>query len=259
MRIFDTHAHYDDRAFDEDRDEVLASFPANNIEKVVTIGTRLDTSRASISLAESYDFMFAAVGIHPEDIEDEKANLDEILRNLREMSKHEKVVAIGEIGLDYHYTKETKAKQFEYFEAQIELAKEVKLPIIVHSREAAQDTFDIMKASKACDAGGVLHCFSYSKEMAKAFLDMGFYIGFGGSSTFKNAVNLREVISYVPMDKIVIETDCPYLSPVPFRGKRNTSLNLPYVIENIAAIKNMTASEVAELTFKNGEKLYQMI
>ena len=167
-----------------------------------------------------------------------------------------KIVAIGEIGLDYYWDKDNKAQQKEFFERQLVLAKELKKPVIVHSREAALDTYEVIKASADRDNSGVIHCFSYSKEEAKKYLDMGFYIGIGGVLTFKKAAKIREVAEYVPIDRILLETDCPYLAPEPFRGKRNSSLYIPEVVKKIAEIKQLDYDEVIDITFKNGRRMY---
>lgn len=253
--IFDSHAHYDDKAFDEDRDELLSSFKNNGIEYVADIGADMDSSRMAVKLAQKYSFIYAAVGLHPDAVEE---NTDENIKMLRELSRHDKVVAIGEIGLDYHYEPEKKEEQKKCFEVQINLARSENLPMIIHSREAAKDTLDIMKYYSAGEIGGVIHCFSYGREMAREYLDMGFYIGVGGVLTFNNAKKLKEVVEYTPLENIVIETDCPYLSPVPNRGKRNSSLNLPYVVKSISDIKGISEQEVIDVTCSNAMKMYRI-
>ena len=255
MEIFDTHAHYDDRAFDEDRDRLLRSLVSSGITRLVNISEDIRTSRNTVSLTEEYDFIYGAVGVHPSDCGD--ASFDD-LEVLRELAGKEKTVAIGEIGLDYHYDEPERQLQKDWFIKQIELASEMRLPIVVHSRDAAQDTLEIMKAVHAEEVGGVMHCYSYSKELAGTFVQMGFYIGVGGVITFKNAKKLVETVEYIPIESIVVETDCPYLAPVPFRGKRNSSLYLPYMIKKIAEIKNMDPEEVAKITYSNAMKLYRM-
>ncbi|MBQ1393310.1 MAG: TatD family hydrolase, partial [Lachnospiraceae bacterium] len=224
--IFESHAHYEDARFDEDREALLKSFPQNGIDYVINVGSSLKTTKQSILLAEQYDFIYAAAGVHPE----ETAELnEENFAWLCEQMKKEKVVAVGEIGLDYHWDEPERSVQKQWFERQIALARQVSLPMIIHSRDAAKDTLDIMKACKAEEAGGVIHCFSYGVEMAREYLNMGFYIGIGGVVTFKNAKKLKEVAEYVPLDRILLETDCPYMAPEPHRGKRNSSLYLTYV------------------------------
>lgn len=253
--IFETHAHYDDEQYDEDRDALLKSLPENGIEFVVNVGASIDTTKKTLELMERYPFVYGAVGVHP----NEAQELDEEKFSwLEEMSHKPKVVAIGEIGLDYYWPEPGHDIQKVWFERQMELARKVKLPIIVHSRDAAKDTADMMKACHAEEIGGVVHCFSYSTEMAKEFLNLDFYIGVGGVITFKNAKKLKEVVEYTPIEKILLETDCPYLAPVPNRGKRNSSLNIPYIAEEIAAIKKLSYEEVVRITNENARKMYQI-
>lgn len=255
MKIFDTHAHYDDEAFDEDRDALLRSLEENGIGPVVNVGASIQTTRNTLKLTEEYPFIYGAAGVHP----NETAELDEDrLQWLKEVSAREKIVAIGEIGLDYHWNEPEPEIQKHWFIRQLELAKEVDLPVIIHSRDAAKDTLDIVRSERAWETGGVLHCFSYSLEQAKEYLNMGFYLGIGGVLTFQNARKLKEVVAYMPMDRIVLETDCPYLAPVPHRGKRNSSLNLPYVAEAVSQIKGIPAEEVIEITARNARTLYRM-
>lgn len=253
--IFDTHAHYDDDAFDEDRDELLSGMAAKNVEYIVNVGASIESSKRSIALAEKYPFIYAAVGVHP----DEVGELDdEKFEKLREWTTHEKVKAVGEIGLDYYWDKEKHDLQKHWFMRQMELAHEVNLPIIVHSREAAKDTLDMIIAAKPLDLSGIIHCYSYSVEQAREYLNMGYYIGIGGVLTFKNAKKLKEVAEYAPLSQIVLETDCPYLAPTPYRGKRNDSSKLSYVVEELAAIKQMPVEEVIRITNENGKKLYHI-
>ena len=253
--IFDTHAHYDDDAFDEDRDELLASMAAKNVEYIVNVGASMASSERSLGLAEKYPFIYAAVGVHP----DEVGELDEEkFAKLREWTKHEKVKAVGEIGLDYYWDKEGHDLQKHWFMRQMELSHEANLPMIVHSREAAKDTLDMVIAAKPLDLSGIIHCYSYSVEQAREYLNMGYYIGIGGVLTFKNAKKLKEVAEYAPLSQIVLETDCPYLAPTPFRGKRNDSSMIAYVAEELAAIKNMPVEEVLRITNENGKKLYHI-
>lgn len=253
--IFDTHAHYDDDAFDEDRDELLSGMAAKNVEYIVNVGASIESSKRSIALAEKYPFIYAAVGVHP----DEVGELDdEKFEKLREWTTHEKVKAVGEIGLDYYWDKEKHDLQKHWFMRQMELAHEVNLPIIVHSREAAKDTLDMIIAAKPLDLSGIIHCYSYSVEQAREYLNMGYYIGIGGVLTFKNAKKLKEVAEYAPLSQIVLETDCPYLAPTPYRGKRNDSSMIAYVAEELAAIKQMPVEEVIRITNENGKKLYHI-
>ena len=257
MKIFDTHAHYDDEAFDPDREDLLKSLPGSGIEYVVNVGASIDTTRSTLELSCKYDFIYAAVGVHPSDI----ADLNEKTFSwLKDQTGEPKVLAVGEIGLDYYWDKEpeVQAAQQVWFKRQLDLAGEAGLPVIIHSRDAAKDTFDIMKEMDAGSIGGVVHCYSYSPELAAEYVKMGFFIGVGGVVTFPKAKKLKETVAAIPMDNIVIETDCPYLAPTPYRGKRNSSLNLPLVVAEIASIKGISEEEVADITFANAKRLYRM-
>jgi len=253
--IFDTHAHYDDEAFDEDRETLLRELPEQGIAKVVNVGASLASCKSTIALIEQYDYMYGTLGVHPN--ETMELN-EENFAWLREQCKRDKCVAVGEIGLDYYWDEPDRSIQKEWFVRQLHLAKEVKKPIVVHSRDAAKDTIDIMTAEKASEVGGVIHCFAYTKETAKTFLDMGFYIGIGGVLTFKNAKKLKEAAEYIPLDRIVLETDCPYLAPDPYRGKRNSSLNLPYVVTALATIKGVDEETVRRAVWQNAHQLYRL-
>ena len=253
--IFDTHAHYDDDAFDEDRDVLLAGLKAQNVEYIVNVGASMASSERSVRLAEKYPFVYAAVGVHP----DEVGELDEEkLLQLKRWTENPKVKAIGEIGLDYYWDKEKHDLQKHWFMRQMELAHEVKLPMIVHSREAAKDTLDMVIAAKPLDLEGIIHCYSYSVEQAREYLNMGYYLGLGGVLTFKNAKKLKEVAEYAPLSQIVLETDCPYLAPTPYRGKRNDSSKILYVAQELADIKQMPIEEELRITNENGRKLYHI-
>ena len=253
--IFESHAHYDDEAFDDDREELLASLREHGIDKVINIGASLDSCRNTLELMEKYPFVYGAMGVHP----GETGELDEDNFNwLRDQCSAEKVVAVGEIGLDYHWKEPDARIQKKWFERQMELAREVHLPVIIHSRDAAKDTLDMMRALRAEEIGGVVHCFSYTKEIAREYLRMGFYFGIGGVITFHNAKKLKEAVEYIPMDRILLETDSPYLAPEPNRGKRNTSLNLPYVVQEIAALKGISYEEVVDITEENAKRLFRI-
>ncbi len=253
--IFDTHAHYDDEQFDIDRDGLLLSMKENGIGTIVNIGANLASSKTSIELAHKYDFIYAAVGVHPSDSgELNEDNFDWI----RQMSADERCVAIGEIGLDYYWPEPDQEIQKKWFVRQLDLAREVGLPVVIHSRDAAADTVQILKDNNAGDIGGVVHCFSYSKEVALECVKMGFYIGVGGVLTFKNGKKMKEVVSEIPIEKIILETDCPYLAPEPNRGKRNSSLNLPYVVKAMAEIKGMSEQEVIDITERNARAMYKL-
>lgn len=254
-QIFDTHAHYDDEAFDGDRDELLSSLQSRGIAKVVNVGASLGSCERTVELMKRYDFIYGAIGVHP----NETGELgEEGFAGLRQLCEMDKCVAVGEIGLDYYWDEPERDIQKKWFVRQMELARELEKPMIIHSREAARDTIDLMTAEHAGEIGGVVHCYSYTKESARAFLDMGFYFGIGGVLTFKNAVKLKEAVQYIPMNRLVLETDCPYLSPVPFRGKRNSSLNIPYVIQAMSEIKGISEEEVREAAWVNAHSLYRM-
>lgn len=251
--IFETHAHYEDRAFDDDREDLLNSLSKNNIEYVVNISSAIETVKQSIDLAESYEYIYASVGIHPQET---KSMDEDKLLWLKEMAKHKKVVAIGEIGLDYYWDTTDPKTQKLWFEKQMDMAKDLAKPLVIHSRDAANDTFNMIKDAKVEDIGGVMHCFGYGVEQARRYLNMGFYLGIGGVVTFTNGRKLKEVVSYAPIDQLVVETDCPYLSPVPYRGKRNSSLYLPYILKEIATIKDIDYDTVVKITNENAKNLY---
>ena len=248
---FESHAHYDDERFDDDRDELLASFPAEGIETVVNSSSDIASSRASIALAEKYPFFYASVGVHPHEVSKMR---EEDIDTLRELSKHPKVVAIGEIGLDFYYDLSPRDDQRYWFKRQLALAEELDMPVIIHSRDASQECFDIISASNV--RKGVIHCYSGSAPMAQDYTDMGFYIGIGGSLTFKNNKKTVEVVEKLPLEKILIETDSPYLAPVPYRGRRNDSRLLKYVVEKISEIKNVPEIDICNITKNNAIELF---
>ena len=242
--IFETHAHYDDPAFDRDRDRLLALLKDEGIAPIVNIGASIETTKSTVELAHRYDHVYAAIGVHPSDCGDLTENDIEWLKDL---SSDEKVVAIGEIGLDYHYDEPDREIQKKWFIRQLELAGDTSLPIVVHSRDAAQDTFEIIKDFRGLR--GVIHCFSYSAELAREYVKMGYYIGVGGVVTFKNGRKLHEVVKEIPLESIVVETDAPYLSPEPYRGRRNSSAFIPYIIERIADLKNVSYETVERVVY----------
>ncbi len=254
--IFETHAHYDDEAFDEDRDNLIKSFREAGIGTVVNIGASVQGARNSVALASQYDFVYAAIGYHPDDGAD--ATEADYAWLLDEGAKNEKVVAIGEIGLDYHWVKDEdlrKAQQ-EGFGRQIEIAKTLHKPIVIHSRDAAEDTYQVLTAHHGEEVGGVMHCFGYSVEEARRYVKLGFYIGVGGVVTFKNGRKLKEVVEEIPLSSIVLETDSPYLAPEPNRGKRNDSRNLVYIAAEIARLKGVSLEEVIAVTEANAKQMY---
>ena len=251
--LFDTHAHMDDRAFDADREELLARLPEQGIGLLMNPGCSLESSRNAVALAERYDYIYAAVGSHP-DAADEVTG--EVLAEYRALCQHEKVLAIGEIGLDYHYEDIPRQRQQEAFRAQMALAAELDLPVIVHEREAHEDGMRIVEEFPAVK--GVFHCYSGSAEMAKWLVGRGWYIGFTGVLTFKNARKAVETAAAIPLDRIVLETDCPYMSPEPFRGRRNDPGRLYRMAERLAEIRGLSVEDIHEITVENGKKLYRM-
>lgn len=253
--IFDTHAHYDDPAYDADRDILLAGLESNGVGMVVNVCAAMKDLDNILKLAEKYDFMYASAGVHPSEVYD---LTEDDMKVLKDALKNPKTVAVGEIGLDYHYEDTDKAAQKKWFVRQIALAMEENYPILIHSREAAKDTLDIVKAENARDVGGVVHCFSYEKEMAREYLDLGFYIGIGGVLTYKNARKLVEVAEYMPMERLLLETDCPYLSPVPHRGERNDSTNIKYVVDMLSQIRKLPADEIIRITRENACRMYRI-
>lgn len=248
--IFDSHAHYDSEDFNEDRKELLNALPQRGICGVVNCASDLATSLTCLELADEYNYIYAACGVHPHEASKCKEGYISVLKKL---CMSEKCVAVGEIGLDYHYDFSPRDVQLKFFEEQIILANELNLPIIVHDREAHEDTMTLLKKHKP---KGVVHCFSGSVEMAKEVIKLGMYIGLGGAVTFKNARKPIEVAAFVPDDRLVIETDCPYMTPVPYRGQRNDSSYIPYSAEVIAGVRNSTAEEILNLTRKNANTLF---
>ena len=254
--IFDTHAHYTDGQFDEDRDELLSGMSKNNVSLILNACSSLDEMPDILKIAEKYPFVYAAVGIHPEAV---LTATDGYLDRIRDFAKHEKVKAIGEIGLDYYWTTEAKADQQRILGEQIDLARELNMPVIIHDREAHKDTLDILKEHKVYECGGVFHCYSGSAEMVREIInELDMYIAFGGTVTFKNANKPREAAKAVPLDRLLIETDSPYLAPTPYRGKRNSSLYLPEVITMLSELHGTAYEEIEKITFENGKKLFNI-
>ena len=274
--IIDTHVHYDDEAFDADREELIGSLQEKNIGIVLDIGSTKESLPKIRSLMEQYDFVYGAMGLHPDEIGD---LTDELLGEIREDMKNPKVLAVGEIGLDYYWNKEEQELQKAAFRKQINLALECGKPVVIHSREAAADTLDILRemygkgslwealhgsapaasgtASGPTERKGVMHCYSYSAELSRIYTwELGFYLGIGGVVTFKNAKKIKEVVADTPLEYIILETDCPYLAPVPYRGKRNCSLYLPYVVQVIAELKGVSPEEVERITEENARRLF---
>ena len=275
--IFDTHAHYDDHAFDKDRKELLSGLLEKNVGMVVNASAAARNIPEILKLTREYDFLYGASGLHPCEVYGCGDNMgkpvmygtDEIITpewiaGDKEMElvtaalDDPKIVAVGEIGLDYHYEDTRKDIQKEWFARQIALARKADLPVIVHSRDAAADTLDMIKSEKASDVGGIIHCFSYGKELAREYLDMGFMLGTGGVVTYKNSKKLKEVVTYMPVEQMVLETDCPYLCPEPFRGKRNDSSMLKYVVQVISQLKGISEEEVVRVTEENAKRVYRI-
>ena len=252
--IFDTHAHYDSEQFNEDREELLCSMEEQGVGTIVNVCASYASCERVTNMVQKYPFMYAAVGIHPDHV----CSLnEETFAKMKELFSRDKVIAVGEIGLDYYWDNESHDLQKKWFIRQLELARELDLPVLIHSRDAAADTMEIMKAH-AEGLNGVIHCYSYSREMAQEYVKMGFYIGVGGVVTFKNGRKLKETVAEIPLESIVLETDCPYLAPEPYRGKRNHSAYIRYVAETIAEIKGVTYEEVVAQTEENARKMYRL-
>ena len=251
--FFDTHTHLDDEKFDTDRDELISSFEGEGLTLAVNIGANMETSKNSIALAQKYDFIYASVGVHPNDVGD---MTDSDLAQIEEWAKLDKVVAIGEIGLDYHYDEPEPEIQKVWFEKQLLLAKKLNRPYIIHDREAHADVLEIIK--RVGYFNGVMHCFSGSAEMARQVTELGMYVSIAGQVTFKNAPKVQAVAMSVPLDKLLIETDSPYLTPEPYRGKRNNSAYVKYTAAKIAELRGMDVAEIAKITMENGKRFYNI-
>ncbi|MBC7087836.1 MAG: TatD family hydrolase [Tissierellales bacterium] len=251
--FIDSHAHLDDERFDLDRQNVIKDLKSNQVDLVINIGADIESSISTVKLAEDYENIYASVGVHPHSVSE---LIGVGLNEIENLAKRKKVVAIGEIGLDYYYENSPKDIQKEYFIEQIRLAKKLDLPIVIHSREAVKDTLDIIKSEKSSNLRGVMHCFSSSVEIAKEYIKLGFYIAIGGVVTFKNARVTKEVAQFIPLENLLIETDCPYLAPEPFRGKRNEPKYIKYTAEEIAKIKEIDLEEIAYSTSANAKKLF---
>lgn len=256
--IFETHAHYDDDRFQSDREQLILSMPERGIGRIVNVGASISSTKTTLALAQKYDFVYAAVGVHPSDIADLN---EDTFEWLKQQTAWEKTVAVGEIGLDYYWDKEPEVQERQryWFRRQLELAKEAGLPVIIHSRDAAEDTMEIMRQAYAMEIPGVIHCYSYSKELALEYVKMGYYIGVGGVVTFKNARKLKETVEALPLERILLETDCPYMAPEPHRGERNDSSYIPFVAAKIAELKGCTTEEVERVTEENARRLFRKV
>ena len=253
--IFDSHAHYDDHAFDEDREEVLAALAESGVGTVVNVGASREGTRRTVELAERYPFIYGAAGVHPDEVNELN---EDTFAWLKEQCAGDRIVAVGETGLDYYRDRTDHETQKKWFIRQLALAGELSLPVIVHSREAASDTMKILKEMYDLHIPVVVHCYSYSLEMAKEYVKMGYYLGIGGVVTFQNARRLREVVQNIPLSHLLLETDCPYLAPVPDRGKRNDSRKLIHVADAVAGLKGITTEEVIRITEENAAAFYRL-
>lgn len=251
--IFDTHAHYNDSGFDGDRDALLASMPQRGVGLIMNPASKADEFDDIIRLCEKYPFVYGAVGVHPEEADTADAGAAELIKKY---ARHPKIRAIGEIGLDYYWTKDNKERQRELLGMQVDIARELSLPVIIHDRDAHKDVLDVLREHRVWECGGVFHCYSGSAEMLEEILGWGMYIGFGGVITFKNSAKARRAAAAVPLDRLVTETDSPYMAPVPMRGKRNSSEYIGYVISALTRIYGISEEEIEEITFKNGKRLY---
>ena len=280
MKLFDTHAHYNDERFDDDREKILEDIYKSDVAMLVNAGYSVESSIKAIEISKKYDCMFSIVGVSPNDIADSVGQIDEQIAKIEELVKSDKnivetventqaeafnivnnskkIVAIGEIGLDYYWNKENKELQKYAFIKQIELANKYNLPIVIHTREAVDDTIDILKNKIVVEKKGIFHCCPLNRELVKQGLNMGFYISFAGPVTFKNAKNANEIIQMVPFDRMVIETDSPYLAPEPHRGTRNDSRNVKYIAEKIANVKEVSLAEIAKITYENAIKIFNI-
>jgi TatD DNase family protein len=257
MEFFDTHAHYNDEQFENDREKIIEEIYKEGVTKVVVVGYNVEKSKSAIEIANKYEYIYSAVGIHPSDIEKEQKKIIAQISEIKKLAVNKKTVAIGEIGLDYHWNKENKELQKYAFIEQIKLANELELPIIIHTRDAIKDTIEILRGNILPKYSGILHCCTLNKELIEAGLNAGLYISFAGPITFKNTKN-KEIINIVPDDRILIETDAPYLSPEPLRGKRNDSRNLMYIAKEICKIKEIDIEKFANLSYNNARRIYKI-
>lgn len=257
MEFFDTHAHYDDEKFNQDREELIKNIYEEEITRLVSVGYNLEASKQAIQLANKYHFIYATCGISPNDIPEE-TELNQTLEQIKQLAMNHKVVAIGEIGLDYYWNQENKEIQKDVFIKQIEIANELDLPIVIHTREAVMDTLDILKNKVQVKRKGIFHCCPLNRELVKEALKLDYYISFAGPITFKNSKNANEIIEMVPMERILIETDSPYLSPEPNRGKRNDSRNVKYMAQKVAQVKQLPLEEVAKTTYSNALRIFRI-
>ena len=256
MEFFDTHMHLDDSKFDFDREAVIDKIWKAGVTKCINMGCDIESSQKAIEIAQKHPFIYAACGLHPEEIPQTEEELWKMLSKIKELIiQNKKIVAIGEIGLDYYWNQENKELQKMAFEKQIELANDLKLPVSIHTRDSIDDTISIIRKIKI-EKSGVLHCCPFNPELVKQGLNAGLYIGFGGTCTFKNSKNAQKIVEMVPLTKVLIETDAPYLAPEPVRGTRNDSSNLKYIVQKLAEFKGLEAEQMAKITYENAEKLF---
>ena len=257
MNLFDSHSHYNDEKFDIDREQIIKETLSNGVSNFIIAGYNIEGSKKAIEIAQNYEQIYTTAGISPNDVEDIKEDVDGNILRIEEIAKNKKVVAIGEIGLDYYWNKENKELQKEVFIKQIQIANKLDLPIVIHTRDAFIDTIEILKQNNV-NKNGIFHCCPLNQELVKEAVKLGYYISLSGVITFKNAKNVEEILGLIPEDKLLIETDSPYLSPEPFRGTRNNSMNVKYVAEKIAKIKNKTIEEIAEITRENAKRIFEI-
>ena len=258
MRLFDSHCHLNDEKYNEDRKELIENLRKQGVKRLVTAGYSIESSKEAIKLSKEYDFIYATIGISPNDVPKTLEDLDKDLNNIKDLYKEgEKIVAVGEIGLDYYWNTENKEIQKEAFKRQIELANNLNLPIQIHTREAIADTLEILKDNKV-NRKGIFHCCPFNRELVKEGLKLGFYISFAGPTTFKNSKNAVEIIKMVPDDKMLVETDSPYLSPEPFRGKRNDPSRVQYIIKKIAELKEKSFEEIEKMVYENANTIFNL-
>ncbi len=258
MQFFDSHAHYNDEKFKEDKEQILKQVYESGVTKLICAGYSLESSKEAVEIAKEHDFIYSIVGISPNDIPEKVDTLEEQLEQIKELAQNKKNVAIGEIGLDYYWNQENKKEQKKAFYKQIELANNLNLPIVIHTREAIYDTLDILKNQITPNKKGIFHCCPLNLDLIREALKLGFYISFAGPVTFKNSKNAAEAIKMVPDDRILIETDSPYLAPEPNRGTRNDSRNVKYTAQKIADVKQMSLEEIAQITYENAKRIFKI-
>ena len=255
MKFFETHAHYNDKAYDNNLDEVLQRCKKSNVETIINIGYNKESSNKAIELAKKYDYMYAVIGVHPHDVENDTA--EDILKLYTESDMKEKILAIGEIGLDYAFVKDNKEKQEKLFINQINLANKLRLPVVIHTREASLDTYKILKNNKP-QYGALLHCFKPTDDLMKLVLEDGYYVAFGGNITYKRSKSFGEYVKKIPIEKIVLETDSPYLAPEPYKGQVNDSSNLPIILDKLSEFLEIDKNRLSEILYENSLRFFNI-